>query len=827
METMQTPDADRWPRVEALFERALGLARRDRDAFLERETTDDPALADEVRALLAADAEAGAYFDRVARAVAPTEALAAGGRVGPYRITGRLGEGGMGTVYRAERSDGTFEREVALKVLRGAGGDVRRFLAERQTLARLDHPAIARLYDGGVTPDGRPYFAMELVEGEPITEYADANELDVTDRLRLFQRVCEAVQFAHGRLVVHRDLKPSNVMVSEDDGGAPQVKLLDFGIAKVLDDPDLTVGGSVPRTPAYAAPEQVRGEEVTTATDVYALGVLLYELLTGRRPYRVAEGARAAFERAILETEPTRPSTAVSEPTDADAPVLMLPAPPARLARRLAGDLDQIVLKALRKEPTARYRSAEALARDIGRHLEGLPIEARPESVGYRVGKFVRRHRIGVAAASAGVFALAAGLAVALWQGQVASVERDRAERASAFMVDLLGEFDPTRASGGRVDPEAVLDQATARIEAGLVGDPAVQAQLYDHVGQIYQTYARFDDAERMLRRALLLRRALFGETDPQVVESLNHVAWLCFVRGDYDEADSLYARALDITEAASGRTTNAAASSLEGRGLVRRALGDPEGALVLVRQALTIRETAPDAEPVDVTSTHNALASLHTLLGDHVEAAALLERVVAERRRSLGRHVHTAQALSDYGAALAALGRLDASIAVHREALSIRRERLGDSHPHVAQSLTQLGWALQGQGRVAEAEPLYREALSIRREHFGEDHTSVGNSLLLLGEAKVLLGDTQRGLGLLNEAARSLGRVLGDEHPTTLSAELRYATHLADTGHAAQGRTRAARLLPQLRAAFGPDHPKTRAASALLNRLGGDPATP
>ncbi|MEM7788542.1 MAG: serine/threonine-protein kinase [Bacteroidota bacterium] len=779
---MDPHDDDRWPRVEALFERALDLARRDRDAFLVRETLDDPTIAEEVRALLDADIEAGAFFDRVAQAVTPRDVLDAGELTGPYRVLDRLGAGGMGTVYRARRVDGAFEREVALKVFRTGGGDVRRFLAERQTLARLDHPSIARLYDGGVTSDGRPYFAMELVEGQPITTYADTHELDVDDRLRLFQQVCEAVQFAHSRLVVHRDLKPSNVMVAEGDDGAPRVKLLDFGIAKVLDDPDLTVGGSVPRTPAYAAPEQVRGEEVTTATDVYALGVLLYELLTGRRPYRAAD-ERAAFERAILETEPTRPSTAVSAPTESDPPTLTLPAPSERLARRLAGDLDQILLKALRKEPPARYRSPEAFGRDIERHLDGLPVEARPESVGYRMGKFVRRHRGAVAAASVGLSALVVGLGVALWQGQVAAVERDRAERASAFMVDLLGEFDPTRASGGRADPEAVLDQAVERIDAGLVGDPAVQAQLYDHVGQIYQTYARFDDAERLIRRALDLRRSLFGEADPSVVESLNHLAWLCFVRGDYDGADSLYARALAIEEAASGRTTNAAAASIEGQGLLLRAQGAPQAAIPLVREALAIREAAPEATPTDVASTRNALAALYTLTGRHAEAVPLLEQVVAERRATLGRHVHTAQALTDYGAALVAQSDFEAAAAIHRE------------------------------------------ALAIRREHFGEDHTAVGNSLLLLGEATLLSGDVERGLGVMGEAVRAFGRVLGEDHSTTLSAELRLAAHLDAVGRPEAARPLAARLLPQLREAFGPEHDKARQAQALAGRLGAGPS--
>ncbi|MEM7788543.1 MAG: serine/threonine-protein kinase, partial [Bacteroidota bacterium] len=369
-----TPDPTRWTRVEALFEEALGLPAPDREAFVDREAGGDAALADEVRALLDADAEAGAYFADVARSLSGTAPLAEGDRVGPYRITGRLGEGGMGTVYRAERADGAFEREVALKVLRDArGGDVRRFLAERQILARLDHPAIGRLYDGGIDDRGHPFLAMELVEGEPITAYCDRHRLGVEARLGLFRQVCEAVQFAHGRLVVHRDLKPSNVLVASGDSGegasgkgqggnapspfslpsSPSVKLLDFGVAKLLDtDIELTQTGAAPHTPAYAAPEQVRGEEVTTATDVYALGVLLYELLTGTRPYRLTNRRREAVQQAILHAEPTQPSTAVLTPTSEADPAGTAAAratEPTRLRRRLQGDLDRIVLKALRK----------------------------------------------------------------------------------------------------------------------------------------------------------------------------------------------------------------------------------------------------------------------------------------------------------------------------------------------------------------------------------------------------------------------------------------------------------------------------------------------
>ena len=431
-------DADRWRRVEAVFAEAADLAPADRSRYLDDACRvpgggADAALRAEVEALLALDLEAAAFFDdahdhlaSVAGRLADPAAEAGPERVGAWRLVREVGRGGMGTVHLAARADGRFEQTAAVKLVRtGLAPDlVARFRAERQILARLDHPAIARLLDGGRTDDGRPYLVMEYVDGEPITAYCDRRRLSVNERLALFRTVCEAVQFAHQHLVVHRDLKPSNVLVAEGADGQPRVKLLDFGIAKLLAEaadgpsPVETQPDQRVMTPEYAAPEQVRGEPVSTATDVYALGVLLYELLTGRRPHAHASG-RHAVERAILDTEPVRPSEAVTVRVTAGGRVPSDPSQPEpaadafagdtgvlrattadRLRRRLRGDLDRIVLKALRKEPQRRYDGAAALAADVRRHLDGLPVQARRDTLAYRASKFVRRHRAGVAVAA-------------------------------------------------------------------------------------------------------------------------------------------------------------------------------------------------------------------------------------------------------------------------------------------------------------------------------------------------------------------------------------------------------------------------------------------
>ncbi|MEL7361459.1 MAG: serine/threonine-protein kinase, partial [Bacteroidota bacterium] len=427
---------ERWTEIQTLFEAALEHSPEERTTFLAA-AAPDPTLRREVEALLAADEQAGpldALQDDLEPLASGWRAAPSEERVGPYRLVRELGRGGMGTVWLAERAvddaNAQFEQQVALKLLPGppSSEQIRRFLAERQVLARLQHRHIARLLDGGVTERGRPYFALEVVDGQPITTYCDQHDLDIEARLQLFLQVCDAVQYAHQNLVVHRDLKPSNILVTTNAEGQPSAKLLDFGIAKLLDGPRPSLGavtqtGQRMMTPAYAAPEQVRGEAVTTATDVYALGVVLYELLAGQRPYEVTNLIPSQVERLICETMPARPSTVV---LDADTET-----PRAASRRgRLTGDLDVIVMKALRKEPEARYDSAAQLRDDLARHLAALPISARPSTVGYRVRSFVRRHRLGVGAAALVVLALVLGLATTLWQAQRAANEAEAAQAA-------------------------------------------------------------------------------------------------------------------------------------------------------------------------------------------------------------------------------------------------------------------------------------------------------------------------------------------------------------------------------------------------------------
>jgi serine/threonine-protein kinase len=434
----------------------------------------------------------------------------------------------MGTVYLAERVDGQFEQQVAIKLLKQGlpGEDARRrFLQERQILARLEHPGIARLLDGGVTAEGTPFFVMEHVEGRPVTAYCNEQNFGIEQRLRVFLEICDAVQYAHRNLVVHRDLKPSNILVD----AAGRVKLLDFGIAKLLAEGDDGAPAEATRsvlramTPEYAAPEQVRGDPVTTATDVYVLGVLLYELLAGQRPYRVGRGPISELERAILEEEPLRPSARTTG--GAGLPGIG----PRELQRRLRGDLDGIVLKALEKEPERRYPSAEALATDIRRHLQGLPVSAHGDRLAYRTWKFARRHRLSMAAAGLGFLSLIGGLIGTTWQAQRAAREARKAEVVKDFLKSLFSASDPKEAQGKERTARQLLEDGARRIETELKDQPEVQSEVARLIAAVYRELGEYDRAAPLLSADLERHRKLDGPRSLAVAESLTQLADVIF----------------------------------------------------------------------------------------------------------------------------------------------------------------------------------------------------------------------------------------------------------------------------------------------------------
>ncbi len=566
---------DSWSEIEAILHRALDLEEEDRAAYLE-EACPDPALRREVESLLDASehveaegfmgdvAPGGVQFLRLFSEEDEKNTLQEGAQVGVYEIQQALGRGGMGVVYRARRIDGAFEKEVALKVIK-RGMDthevVQRFHYERQILARLQHPNIALLLDGGVTEDGRPYFVMEYVDGIPIDDYCDTHKLGLTDRIHLFQTVCDAVQYAHRNLVIHRDLKPSNILVTADG----TVKLLDFGIAKVLD-PDweaekpLTYTTTHRLTPEYAAPEQIRNDQVTTTTDVYALGIILYEILTGHRPYRFASRSFSDIEHTICERIPERPST-IARRTETFGKTTLTPeevsahraTEPGHLSRLLSGDLDAITLKALKKEPELRYVAAAELKADLQNYLDGLPVFAQDDTVRYRLRKFVGRHRAVVGMALATILALVVGIISTTWQAQVAQREAARAnqeaqtaEASLGVLVDILEKVNPESRGGATFTARDLVNNTLAKLDE-LAEEPQVQSTLMNALGRVCLGVGMVDLADSLHQAALEIQRTEREPDQEEVGESLLRLGNVALRRGQLDVADSLIHASLAV----------------------------------------------------------------------------------------------------------------------------------------------------------------------------------------------------------------------------------------------------------------------------------------
>ena len=728
---------ERFQRLERLFAAAVDRPASERQAMLAAVATEDPDLAAEVERFLAADAHAGRFLENaVAAGAAAVVHADVGRRLGSYRLVRELGRGGMGAVYLAERDDREFHQRVAVKLLhRGleTAEILARFQTERQILARLNHPSIARLFDGGTTEDGRPYFVMELIEGRPIDAHCDAERLPIRARLALFLEVLAAVREAHQNLVVHRDLKPSNVLVTAD--GRP--KLLDFGVAKILEPevpgrPDVTsLGPARPMTLAYASPEQVKGLPVTTATDVYALGVLLYRLLTGRHPYPVEGKSAQEVERLILEHRPERPSLAVRR--DA-GPEPSCGLSPSGLERQLRGDLDTIVLAALAKEPAERYGSVERLAEDLGLHLQGRPITFRPTPLRARGLKFVRRHRWGVAAAAV-IALLGLGLAGSLIALSVRTAkERDRATQVASLLVDMFEVADPGERRGSSITARELLDQGTDRVLHRLDRQPETQGTLLATLGRLYAQLGLYDRAVEVLRRSVAIERRR-GAVHRDLVVALRDLGRALAEGGRFAEAEPVFREVLAIAERLYPEDHPEVAISLSNYALVQHDLGRYAAAEPLYRRAVAIeRRLGGETARHGLARANWALLLID--LGRYGEAAAVCRQIVAAREGSSPRNpTAVADALEYLAMALQGAGQLKEAEAVARRCLALRERYLSPDDRDIARSRNILGAVLRDRGALDAAEPLLRRALADRRRLLGSGHAEVAGSLEDLGD--------------------------------------------------------------------------------------------
>jgi serine/threonine protein kinase/Tfp pilus assembly protein PilF len=788
-------DTGKRERAEDIFLEALEVEPSERRQFVTDLAGGDEDLARDVHALLDAH-EASGIFERPAPPV--DAALLEGGsdleQVGPYRILELLGEGGMGQVWLAEQRE-PVRRRVALKIIK-LGMDTRevvaRFESERQALAMMDHPGIAKVLDAGATETGRPFFVMELVRGVPITEYCDSRRFTTGQRIDLFAQVCRAVQHAHLKGVIHRDIKPSNVLVTEQDG-QPVPKVIDFGIAKAVHG-DLTDSTLVTRlgqligTPAYMSPEQAEstGLDVDTRTDVYSLGVLLYELLVGALPFDVRAVADAAVRSAIRETDVPRPSTRLTGlGHDRDTVASYRGTSPDALRRELRDDLDWIILKALEKDRGRRYETPAAFADDLERRLASEPVVARPPSTGYRARKFLRRHRMGVGFLSLAFVALLVfGVTVSVQSARIAR-ERDKAVQVSEFLEDLFSASDPfanTRRDTLNIGEFVTL--GAQRVRAELADQPEVQAQMLTVLGRVHRNLGQLPEAKELLEEAQELWVSLYGEDSREALGNQQLLAFTLADARESDEAIELFTQTIAGRRRAGLDQGRHMADALTGLGNAFQSAGRFEDAEGAYREGLAVIRAAPDGDAAKLAANLNNLGTILVRQARYDEAEPLLREAVAIGRGELEPDNPTLSSyLNNLAFLLEELGRLDEAEELHREALAIARSRFGREHAQIARSLNNLGVVLLEKEQYTEAESLLIQAVEMRRSVFGARNPNVAVALNNLATVQRRTNRPREAEVTFHEALEIFLESVGGGHPRVAGVRLGIAGVRHDAG--------------------------------------------
>ena len=762
---------EQWQALIPYLDQALTLSKEECALWLESLRAEKPEIADQLGGLLE---EHRAVNEEQYLEKGPALGLdigAPGQSIGAYRLISIIGRGGMGTVWMAERSDGRFERKAAVKFLNVAltGRAVEeRFKREGAILGRLSHPNIAELLDAGVTATGQPYLVLEHVEGEPIDRYCDQRRLGIDQRIGLFLDVLAAVAHAHANLVIHRDIKPPNVLVSKDG----QVKLLDFGIAKLIEGEGqsaaatmLTHEAGAPLTPEYAAPEQITGSPVTTATDVYELGVLFYLLLAGLHPAGPGPHSPADLMKAILELEPKPPSDVVTPYTERTfMSASNRNTTPDRLGRRLRGELDTIVTKALKKNPLERYASVSAFVEDVQRYLNDEPIHARPDRFVYRAAKFVRRHRLAVSLATAVVFAIIAGLIGTLLQARTARLqrdaairERDRANRVTDFMISTFKVSDPAQSNVNNLTAREILDKASQKIDVEMAKDPESQAQMMYAMAEVYDSLGSFPQAQTLFMRALNLQRRVLGPDDPQTLTSLSRMAVVLAEQGNYPEAEKLEREAFAARTRVLGPEHPDTITSMAQLGTILTLQGQNAEGLKMKREAFALAERVLGPEDPRTLKMANSLVAVLWQQGDdqlYREAEQVERDAIEKEKRVLGpEHPDTLNGMSNLAVVMRRMGHYAEAEKVYRETLAIHSRVLGAEHPDTLVMKESLALAIAKQKRYQEAEDIYAETLAGIRRVYGPNHPTTAGSIYNIACLEAVQGHRDKALALLSDA--------------------------------------------------------------------------
>jgi serine/threonine-protein kinase len=835
---------ERWQQIKTIFHDALALAETQRDLFLAEKCGKDAEMRHQLEKLLAAHFEADSFIEKpaakISEVIETNNRFQLPKRLGNYLLYREIGVGGMGAVFLANRVDGEFQQKVAVKIIRQTIADsqiVKRFKAERQILAGLLHPNIVQLLDGGTTPEGMPFLVMEYVEGWPLLDFCQNHKLALKTRLKIFQKICAAVSFAHQHLIIHRDIKPTNILVTNE--GEP--KLLDFGLAKILatDVPNSThtQTGFRALTPAYASPEQFQGKNITTASDIYSLGVILYELLSGKRPLETDNCSYDEILRQISTSEPIRPSAVMGKTEGVkrrkgdreDFTVFPSPFHPFSPSA-LKGDLDNIALKALRKEPERRYQSAQQFSADIERFLRGLPVSARPNTFTYLATKFIKRHALVVAAGGLILLSLIGGIIATAWQAQKAQREKAKAELINTFLTRMLKYANPVYKSaqkGGQdLTIKEVLDEAATRLDRGeFDNQPEVKAELSKTIAQTYMGQSKYQTAEPYIRQYAALTKQLYGENHPKTIESQGFLAASLFDKGQPEEAEKLYRHVFPLIreEQKRGRiNAETLANILNNFGYLRRTQGDSKEAESAFRESLSLNPQMPEDEVSYINgTTRSVLASTLADQGKFDEALEASREAVNEQRQK--GEINTPVFgfnLTILSGFLTEKGEYQEADANLRNAEEIIRKNLSPKSLWLGDNLRNQSVSLYFQGKFVEAIAKANETQKIYEESFGKHYDNYPTVLIYKGLSLVKIGQMAEGEKLLREAVEQRSANLPKEHYWVAIAKSALGECLTDEKKFAEAEINLKESYESLVGSQGANNPRTLLARSRLAKL-------